>query len=162
MVRGCGPQRSAALTTARQHLSQSAAAKPKVFSTCRGTMRLTNPAASTAAKITTTMIFFMMFFRKARKRHVRPKDLLSTKKPRSTLDYLWRCIRDKHQRLVKTSASLRPFSHRQNSLALITILPLFQTSRSTGVGCSRKYPCRKNRYLSALMSQKFSCWQPVC
>ena len=34
---------------------------------------------STAAKITTTMIFFMMFFRKARKRHVRPKDLLSTK-----------------------------------------------------------------------------------
>ena len=32
-------------------------------------MRLTNPAASTAANITTTMVVFMMFFRKREASH---------------------------------------------------------------------------------------------
>jgi hypothetical protein len=161
MVRGCGPQRSAALTTAIQHLSQSAAAKPKVFSTCRGAMRLTNPAASTAAKITNTMIFFMMFFRKARKRHVRPKDLLSAKKPRSTLDYLWRYIRDRQQRLVKTLASRRPFSHRQSFTCLnhnFAVVPNFPIN---GCRVLKEVPVSKEPIFAGLMSQKFSCWQPA-
>jgi hypothetical protein len=38
---------------------QSAIANPSVFRTCLGTVRLNNPAATTA-KITSAMIFFMM------------------------------------------------------------------------------------------------------
>jgi hypothetical protein len=52
----------ATLATAIQQLSQSAAAKPRVFSTCRGTVRPKNPAASTTAKITTAIIFFIRSF----------------------------------------------------------------------------------------------------
>ena len=40
-------------------LSQSAAAKPSVLSTCRGTMRLKNPAAM-IARITSAMMFFIV------------------------------------------------------------------------------------------------------
>jgi predicted methyltransferase len=53
-------------------LSQSAAAKPKVFSTCRGTARPKNPAASAAAKITMAIIFFIRSFRKALKLKFNP------------------------------------------------------------------------------------------
>jgi hypothetical protein len=71
----CRIEGLATLATAIQQLSQSAAAKPKVFSTCRGTARPKNPATSTAAKITTAIIFFIRSFRKALKLNRLPLSL---------------------------------------------------------------------------------------
>jgi hypothetical protein len=46
-----------------------------IFSTCRGTVRPKNPAASTTAKITTAIIFFIRSFRKALKLNRLPLSL---------------------------------------------------------------------------------------